>query len=265
MLDSGWLGGHPESGALLSYADRGLSAPDHEVLAAHISECEYCQRELAVIESQARLISAAFATDSIAPVSDIRRANALKAVRTAARKVERRSTWRTVILPRLAAASIVAVAVTMVAGPGLALMRSVLGDRSPEPAILAGAVVTDTAAPGELPPSYQSWHWSSPRLDIEFENAGMGSVQFARQSGAFASVRVTGRAPGSGEGSAGDRVIITNTGSGSPSYVFAVPSNVREVTVRVAGGKQIAVDLTPGLRYDLGELSKGRNGVVRDR
>jgi anti-sigma factor RsiW len=122
MIPTGWLGLHPESGELLGYADRSLAAAERELLAVHIDECEHCQRELATLEGEARLVSAAIASDGTSSVTDIRRAQAWKQIYAAARRVERRRSVRNVWLPRAAAASIVIAVAAFGAGPALAFV-----------------------------------------------------------------------------------------------------------------------------------------------
>lgn len=260
MIESGWLGGHPESGALLCYADRSLSAPEHERLAVHLTECEYCQRELSHIESQARIVSAAMASVAVEPVNDIRKAQAWAAVKSAARKVEQKRRLRNVIVPRLAAASMVIVVGALAAGPGLALMRTVFGGGSSEPQAVSPTLVNIPAVPSNDAGSNMNWNWRSSTANFVFRNRQSGTVQFARSVDNSVEVQVIGASEVSGVGRRpdGDVIEIQNDATTSPIYVISLPARVTQVTFSMAGSKQFSATPKLGIRYDVNGLASGQ-------
>jgi hypothetical protein len=201
---------------------------------------------------------------SSAPVTDIRKAQALKAVREAARKVERHRTWRTVWVPRLAAASIVIAAGSFFAGPGLALVRGILDRGTPLPDYATPLVVTPSVV-APVPDIVRYNDWTAATLPIEIDRVDMGNLEIRRGDDADVSVEVLGASRFSGVAKRGSTVIIRNDGSGAPSYTIRVPSRVTSVTVRVADGGLLRLTPSSGIRYGIKELSAGRLTPVRDR
>ena len=260
MVTSGWLGGHPESGELLCYADRGLSVPEHEMLAAHLQDCEHCQRELHRIQSQARAVSAALGAQAAVPVSDIRKAQAWQAVMTAARRVERRRSLKTVWIPRLAAASLVLVFGAIAAGPGLAFVRTVLRSALPEKVnTVAPVVVIEPAAPVPEAGSSMNWRWTGPSFVLELQPPASGLVEFRRGTGRTAAVQVVGASSTAAIGRRGtNTIVVTNDGSTSPLYIVSLPSRVTQVTISSAGQARATFAPECRIRYQAKELAQGR-------
>jgi hypothetical protein len=258
MNATGWQGGHPESGELLSLADRGLSAPEHEQLAAHVQDCEYCQRELNRIEAMARTISAALASDDVAPVSDIRRAQALNAVRDAAARANRRTRLRHVWVPRLAAASLVLAFGALAAGPGLALMRSVLRSVIPAHNLSAAPVVVTEPAIPAFDAGAMSWRITASTITLDFTRPGSGLLRFRRGAGAQTAVQVVGASRNSGVGRLGNTIVIDSDTATSPIYLVSLPAHVTQITISVAGVQQITRAPRFDISYDVKELTSGR-------
>jgi hypothetical protein len=243
----------------LSFADRGLSAPEHEQLAAHLQDCEYCQRELDRIGSMARSISAALASFDVPAISDIQRARALSAVRQAAERSQRRKQVRVVWLPRLAAASIVLVFGALAAGPGLALMRSVLRAVAPVSNLsVQPLLVTEPAMPVEGEGSSVSWRIEGASLVVDFTRPGSGILRFRRGTGAQASVQVVGASRAAGVGRRANTIVIDSDTATSPIYLVSLPAHVTQVTISLAGVTQITRAPRFDISYDVKELTSGR-------
>jgi hypothetical protein len=253
---TGWLGGHPESGDLLCFADRGMGASEQERLAAHLVDCEHCQRELAEIESMAHGAAAALSTVAYPPVSDIRRARAWKAVAAAAHTVDRKRMLRTVWLPRVAAASLVFFSAAAFSGPGLAMMRSLVAPISPGPHAVAPVFVAAPAEPNLEMSGAVSMDWSLPEFVVGFPKVGGGTIEFRESNGLRASVQVIGARSQVESGRSG--VVIHNGDEGAPTYVIGLPVVVKQVKLSVGGANPVTFTPQTGTRYDVRALAAGR-------
>jgi hypothetical protein len=260
LTATGWLGGHPEEGTLLCFSDRGLSAVEQEETALHLRDCEHCQLELASIEGLARAFSAALTPLGVEAVSDLRRASALAAVRQVAQRHARRRAVRTVWVPRLAAASLVVLAGSLAAGPGLALVRDLMRSTRPatvvaEPAVvMAVPAITDRAAAS----STAQIEWTTPQFALVFDRAGGGSIEFREHSFARASLKITHGSEQIGVVGGAEGFRIENSALGAPLYVLALPSQVSRLTVKVGNGASFVINPQSGISYDVSELARGR-------
>ncbi len=252
MAPTGWLGGHPEAGELLCFADRSLSAMEHEQLAAHLTDCEHCQRELSLLEAQARSFSAAMATLGSQTVSDIRRAQALTAIKAATRKVDRRRPVPVSWMPRLAAASVIIVGGSLLAGPGLALMRTIFV-RPVAPSV-APPVVVNASNDGSLLTSGYARALTDTLFAFSFEKVGGGTLVFRRHDASEVAIATTGTA----KFISGPSPVIQNDTSSSPAYIVTLPSFVKQVSVSVGGRPPVVVKPETGILYDVKGLADGK-------
>lgn len=246
---------HLSEGDLVRHLDGELSREEQQALLTHIGGCPACARRLRELQAQAQAVAELITAAPVPDLGELRRARMLTTIRGAERAAasRRMSSGR---WPLRAAASI---AVLLTAAFTVEPVRAWIGERWQDLA----AVVRSEAEP----PTTAARAVAEHNPVIAFEPAGerfIVELQHPQRRGTLtlrveevqqAVVQVVG------EGAAGLLVLpegirIENAPGASADYLVTLPPRLRQVEVRLGGGRELSVslaELPPGesRSYDL--------------